>query len=720
MAAQQPSTASSSVGQFAPARLPIAQVALFSSGVGYFQREGTIEGNARVDLAFSSGDVNDLLKSLVLQDGDGGHVRMISYDSHDPVGKALKSFALDLTNNPTFGQILNQARGEKVEVTIQQTNTYPAGSLTGVIIGMETLRRVGDLLEIDMLNLLTSEGIRSVPLLHIQRVRFLNPALEADLKRALDVLASVHDSRKKTVSINFSGAGKRSVKLGYVIENPIWKASYRLVLDQNGKALLQGWALVENSGEDDWENVRMVLVSGRPISYQMDLYQPLYVPRPNVEPELFASLRPPTYTGALAGAGGLGGIGGLGGGAPQVGPATTAGQAFEEDPRGIGQALTGNRYQLGGSLGFQGGDASPRLSYEGFQRREQAKQKAREQAKIAGAAMADLQPSQGFAAVASGAQSGDSFQYIIDHRLSLPRQKSAMLPIANTKVEATKVSIFNEAVHAEFPLLGVRFKNTSNQHLMQGPITIYDDGRYAGDSRILDLQPNEERLLSYAVDLGTEVKAETQRAPEMLASVRIVRGLVSVGKKQRLTTNYAVRNRSEHERTLLIEHPMHADWKLAKPARPSEQSRDVYRFKLELAAGHRARLEVVEDHHRFDEIVLTSADEDAIQSISQGGSTRVRDALKKAIDLKAALTTTQGQRVAREHQLRAIADDQSRLRANLGKVPSDSAAYKRYLEKFDTQETEIERLQERIRLLRATEVRQRKEYEDYLQGLSVE
>src|SRR5262249_12017513 len=101
------------------------------------------------------------------------------------------------------------------------------------------------------------------------------------------------------VSLVFTGEGKRPVKVSYVVENPIWKTSYRLVLGKDGKPFLQGWAVVENPSDEDWNNVRMALISGRPISFQMDLYQPLYVPRPVVEPEVFASLRPQTYTDAM-------------------------------------------------------------------------------------------------------------------------------------------------------------------------------------------------------------------------------------------------------------------------------------------------------------------------------------------------------------------------------------------------------------------------------------
>ena len=83
--------------------------------------------------------------------------------------------------------------------------------------------------------------------------------------------------------------------MGYIQESPVWKTSYRLVLKDGEEPFLQGWAIVENTTEDDWNDVQLTLVSGRPISFLMDLYQPLYVTRPAVEPESFASLRPQTY-----------------------------------------------------------------------------------------------------------------------------------------------------------------------------------------------------------------------------------------------------------------------------------------------------------------------------------------------------------------------------------------------------------------------------------------
>src|SRR5215468_10307785 len=172
--------------------LPIAQAVLFSSGVGFFQREGEIEGNQRIDLSFPVQDINDLLKSMVLQDLGNGHVSAVSYESRDPIDKTLKSFAINLTSNPGYGQILNQARGEKVEVVSQATSNAQPGTLTGTILGVESKEEVvskDKIAHVEVLNLWCTEGMRSVKLADVTRVRFLNPVMENEMKRGLEVLS---------------------------------------------------------------------------------------------------------------------------------------------------------------------------------------------------------------------------------------------------------------------------------------------------------------------------------------------------------------------------------------------------------------------------------------------------------------------------------------------------------------------------------------------------
>src|SRR6478672_13527810 len=269
--------------------LPISQVVLFNSGVGHFTRSGEVEGDARVDLSFPEQDVNDLIKSMTLRDlSPNGRVAAVTYDSHDPIDRTLASFAINLNNSPSLAQILTQARGEQVEVTLINTANQP-GNLTGKIMGVEpqVVPSKEGPVTVSVLNMWCAEGVRAVKLTEVQRLRFANPVLENEVRRALETLALSHDSQKKAVSLHFAGEGKRKVEVGYVVENPIWKTSYRLVLgkdDASKKPYLQGWAVVENPTDEDWHEVTMALVSGRPISFQMDLYNPLYVARPTVEP----------------------------------------------------------------------------------------------------------------------------------------------------------------------------------------------------------------------------------------------------------------------------------------------------------------------------------------------------------------------------------------------------------------------------------------------------
>jgi hypothetical protein len=851
--------------------LPLSQVVLFSSGVGYFQREGEIEGNARVDLQFPIGDVNDLLKSLVLQDLGEGKIGAVSYDGPEPVDKMLRGFAIDLAGNPTVGELLNQARGEKVEVVLLATAVNQPGTLSGVILGMEAQNQTGSagsMQELHFLNLLCAEGVRSVNLRDVARVRFLNPRLESELRKALEVLAAAHDSLKKQVSLNFQGEGKRKVRVGYVAENPVWKTSYRLSVDDakaaggepRTRARLQGWAALENVTDDDWNDVRVVLVSGRPISFQMDLYPPVYVPRPTLEPERFASLRPPGYSGALTrdkvenlpvnratpgsflgigGVGGFGGIGGLGGlgGSGLAGGLGGGGMSNQLPP-----GPPPNRYQgtrtINPVRANEDDEDRPgsRISYAQWQARRGARQDSRD----VGERLASLDPHGRLLAEAAMEDLGGHVRYVIEQKVSLPRQKSVLLPLLDKSIEATRVCIFNESVHAAFPVLGLRVKNNSGKPLVQGPITVYEDGNYSGDAQLPDLQPGEERLLSYAVDLGVEVKAKphSSRGPALLAT--LAGDELQVQYTARETREYTVRNRTAQDRVLVIEHPVREGWTLAAGIRPRETSRSHYRFDVPIKAGQTVQFDVAEEQTAVDKtsgrwvldkdgrplsfyrsdlglvVKLTTREapaellrasivggevrafykqrteqsyqvlnepgqearqitlrhrvgddwriaetgnakavqsKDAVLQLAGGGDGRVefaaerekldswrvattqpqafekllrqprlpdgvRKALQKVLDLRVAVDGHSRKIAELEKRVKEITDDQSRLRQNLANLPATSAAYKRYVEKFDKQESDFEHLQEQIRQEKDGEQRGQKELTDYLAELN--
>jgi hypothetical protein len=670
----------------------VQRVVLFTSGVGYFSRQGTVDGDARVDLQFPETDVNDLLKSLTVEDLDGGKLGAVSYDSREPVAKTLSSFAIDLSGQPPLAQILTQARGEAVELTLPA----PAQTVSGTIVGVESRTLPAKPNEppvtAQYLTVLTAGGLQAVNLQDVQRVKFQNPTLDAELRRALEVLARSHDSRKKAVSIKLAGQGKRKVRVGYVVESPIWKTSYRLVLDKDGRPTLQGWAVVENTTDEDWTDVKMALVAGRPVSFRMDLYNPLFVPRPVVEPELFASLRPPTYDGALGDRKRAELAQVMPPAAPAALPAPAADGAM-----------------AGGMPGGPGGPAGGRFLDEAKAKDLAARGAARlqEQRERLGLAKGDrssleyVQPEDklSLAAVqsaATGEKLGAAFQYVIDQPVSVARQKSALLPIVSQPVEADRVSIYNPAVQPKHPLLGVRFANSTALNLAQGPVTVFDGLAYAGDARLPDLQPKENRLLAFAIDLGMEVSTKSSGKDPFVVKVAANKGLLTITRSLTEERSYTAVNRTPDARTLLVEHPNRtgAGYKLVEPAKATEEAAELFRFAMPVKAGATVELKVSEERTLDEVVAISNIGDDQLRYFLKLDkvSPALKEKLQKAAALRQAWAAAQRQVQQSATTLQRITQDQDRIRKNLRETPREAEVYKVYLSKLSEQEKQIDGL----------------------------
>jgi hypothetical protein len=339
-----------------------------------------------------------------------------------------------------------------------------------------------------------------------------------------------------------------------------------------------------------------------------------------------------------------------------------------------------------------------------------------------GEMLSDLELRRGVASAASADKLGTSFRYMIEQPVNLPRQKSALLPIVQRDVEGSRVSVYNPAVHAKFPLHGMRLKNTTGVSLMQGPVTVFDGSVYAGDARITDLQPGEDRLLTYSIDLGCEVEATSKNPPSRITKVTIKKGVLTSTTKQREERLYHAVNRGDAERVLLIEHPYRPEFHLVNDVKPAERTRSLYRFEVKVPAGKDAKQEIVEERDLLQSVALTNSEEQQIRFFLQQPvlSDAVRKALDQAVTLRSKLAGVQRELQQVQRSLQQIEQDQGRLRANLKEMPPTAAAYKRYLEKFDQQETEIEKLQAKRESLQQEEHKQKTGYEAYLMALDVQ
>jgi len=690
----------------APSQIPVRQVVLFSSGVGYFEHFGNVHGDGRTELQFKSAQINDILKSLVLQDLDKGRVTAVTYPSQDPVAKTLKSFQVDITSNPSLHELLEQLRGAKVTVV------SGAEKIAGTVLGVEKKQRQidqpgggGQVIDVWYLNLITGEGgatIRSLPLDEVRDLVLEDPRLREELAKALTALAQARDQDKKPVTIRFSGQGDRRVRIGYVVETPVWKTSYRLLLSQPpaagaagadlkdpkapAEAALQGWAIIENQTDNDWNDVELSLVSGRPISFIQDLYQPLYIPRPVVQPELYASLRPQTYEGGMET------------------------DLKTDEFRAAGKAMEKAKGQgLGGDALRERAAANRGVPQNGVMALADAP-----------GASEPINAAASVASVASAAKVGELFQYTVGS-VTLPRQKSAMIPIVTDPVEVEKLSIYNAAVLPRNPLNGARVKNTTGKHLLQGPVTVLDAGTYAGDARIDDLPPGQERLLSYGIDQTILVNSTQNKTDTSLTTGKIVKGILHLTYKDVFSQDYVAENNGDHDKTLIIEHPLRHGWKLVEPAKADETTDKLYRFKGAAPAGKATKLTVREEHTRGEAIAILPMDGSAIETYIKAGeiSQPVKDALAKAAQLKAAMVDTQRQIQERQQRIQQITAEQNRIRDNMKTVAQNSDYYNRLLKKLDEQETTLEKLQADVQGLQKEADQQRKALEDYLSGLNV-
>ncbi len=651
------------------ATIPLTDVVLFTSGVGYFEHGGTVSGDTEAALAFPEAQMPDVIKSLVVMDEGGGTVSSVTFPARDPMNRTLRSFRVDLSDQPTLPTLVQRLRGATVQVTAGGT------TITGEIIGVEARpRRLdGEIITEWMINLFSDGALRPVPLEQVLRIEPRDAAIRADFAAALATLAGALDEQARTLRIRFDGKGERPVRLGYMIETPLWKTSYRLVLSEDGPALLQGWAHVENMTDADWTGIQLELVSGEPVSFIQNLYDPLYRQRPVVHYELGGVTAPPMLE--------------------------TAAKGF-----GVGAAVAFD--------GFADAEYAAAPASAPMMRNQVDSARRRVDASSMRAAAPPA---------AEGRATGELFAYRIETPVHLPRHQSAMLPIVSQSLSVQPVSIFNHATHTRRPMSAVVFDNTSGLFLMQGPVTLFEDGVYAGDARLEDTPRGANRILAYAIDLTTEITRRPPASTEQITRMKINRGLLEITRSMEQRTLYQVASLRDKARMLYIDHPIRPEWSLIEPATGVEQTPGYHRIRREIPAGGAVEIGVVERRMLSQTAALTDINLDTIAIHIQQATIApaVKAALEKLAALRTALNQTAEQRSDRERRMAAIAAEQKRIRDNMGAVNRNSEAFGMWEQRLIQQERELDTLRTEAERLRDEERRQREEMQNWLQNLSL-
>jgi hypothetical protein len=623
------------------AELPVRQVVLYKHGIGFFERSGNLGAGESARLDFKPGEMNDVLKSLTIEEKGGGKISGVRYDSSIPLEEKLADFPFKLRDGQPLSAVLDQLKGARVELQ------FGSEKISGIIVSARTVPGDKEHAEREQITLLLDSGdLKTFDLAAAASIRFTDPKLQLQFKDYLTALTNARSKDKRSVYIDSTDTKSREVIASYIIPTPIWKSSYRLIFDQSAQPMLEGWAIVDNTSGEDWTKVRMSLVSGKPISFISQLYEPRYIRRPEAELPEERAVAPTVYNGAVAG-------------------------------------LSTGRLGIG-----TGGGAGQRQSAK-------APNSFVPQAGLA--QMVEVAPSS-IVAAATGQEIGELFEYNIPTPVTVRKDESAMLPFLQQKITARKLLIYSDQT-SQHPLNAAELTNSTGKTLDGGPITVFDAGAYAGEALVETVKNGDKRLISYGVDLGTRITTNIDSSREITREIHVSRGLLTTKLAASETKTYTIRNVDPKAKTLIIEHALRPQYHLMNQ-KPLETTANAYRFEVKLAPGATEKFPVIEERVYDNTISLTNLASDALavylqnKNVSEAG----RKQLQQIVDVKRQIASLDAESRLNDSQINNLVRDQDRVRQNitsLNQVSGQQQQVQSYAKQLAAQEAQLATLRDR-------------------------
>ncbi|MFX1485869.1 MAG: hypothetical protein ACFFBS_01965 [Promethearchaeota archaeon] len=625
--------------------IPIQRVVLYKHGVGYFERRGKVRETAALKLRFKKAEMSDVLKSLSVMDLGGGRVSTVSYEAAPTISKLLENIAVNVPETSSLTELIKQITGIEVEISFNGEKTQ------GRVLGIETTVEVEDKVKrnIDHIVLLKDDSIITVKLSDIKNLAIMDEDVKRDLAYFADIISDSKKEELKSVTILFEGEGERDAVISYMIEVPVWKTSYRLIIFED-RTVLQGWAIVDNILDEDWDGVGLSLVAGLPISFRHDLYTPRYVVRPEVEVEERLGVAPVE----------------LEEGAEAAERAEMKAYALADRPAPVG---------------------GPGL------------------AKKARAFRSAMEPRMDRAietveTIAEAKEAGEFLVYNVTVPVTVKRNQSALVPILTSDVDGKKVLVYQEHARRGNPIMCLELTNNSDLTLESGPVTVYDGGVYSGECMLPFMAEGEKRLLPYAVDLETTVTREDRMKDESVHKV-IVRGPVVESLYYRAReAKYKIRNKTDENKEIIVEHEKEHGFEPVDMEKPSEETASYYRWRI--AVDSKETTEFVVKLRRLisSSLSVVGITSSVLEFYLRNKliSEEESEYLGKIVKLSEEKTGIEAEIAKLEGMQKKIFEDQPRLRDNLkalGKTRQEDELRTKYVTKLSEQEDALEKLKKR-------------------------
>jgi hypothetical protein len=596
-----------------------------------------------------------------------GYISSISYDAALETSQLLKSIMLNIPDLDSFSSLVTQIKGADVNVTIGGTKKI-AGKIMGIEFFDKSVKNE-KITEKQLILLQEDDIITKHSFSEIKSVDIMNEEIKKDLKFFLETVIAGKKKDAKKIIINCESGGEdeveRNIFVSYIRESPIWKTSYRLIMSKKQateqKCLLSGWSLIENTTNQDWEDIELSLVAGLPVSFIYSFYKPIFIQRPVIHPPKVLSARPTDIEeglemdkfeeyGAMEDAIPM----------PSMAPSKKKARARGSPPGGPPR-----------ESGVVGGG----LSDDAFLDKISSQTKVQTK---------DL---------------GELFEYNISNPVTVKRKQSGLVPILTESIKAKRVLLYNLNDHEKNPNACLEITNNTNLTLERGPSTIIYDDNLAGEAIIPFLNKGDTRLLNYAVEQAVLITHEQESENKSVHRVTFGSGYSYEYYFTNIMTTYKIKNKTDEEKELYLDHPKTQEYKFIEKPLDPEETPNYWRFKITLKPKDAINFKLKEQRENYSSNYLWNFNkEDLLKRVGFYVKQKFIDPeLESKLKDIAELIHTLNNLRAKEEKLNEerdlMTDEQSRLRENISVLGDDTQSVslkERYIKKLNTQENRFE------------------------------
>ena len=526
--------------------LPVSRVVMYQSGIGYVERCAQIASD-HIILSIRPDQINDILKSLTVIDRGNGRPVSISL----PVDKDTLDTLAQIPDQVRDGGIralLDAFRGAnvKIKTTCQ--------SYCGRIVGVEDHENTGT----TVVTLLNADHVLDmIPLDKIRSVALFDKSLADGLEKSLNISLNEGNWKQIELTIHLDSAEPREIAVSYIVAMPVWKPAYRLVLRDDDKGTLQGWAVVSNVTGADWHQIAFSLVSGQPMSFTFDLYKPQFLKRPD-----------------------LSGLAVKRAAAPEVVASGYGNAPGAPAPMAMGMAMMGGAAPAACAM-----KAAPVM-----QRR-------------ATGACNDISSDEiasGFTAQAEVAQIGSFDEYRLASKLSLDDGHTALVNLIQDEVDARDTRLvkleshdfdgFSIGMRQSKSFQTVELVNHTGVALDSGPITLYRNSAVIGEGYLSRTEKDATAYITYANEGRLSVTLADSKHHSRYRLDAVSNGVVLFSRLDEVTQIFTIESHIDHLVTTLVQFKRFHAWNPVDFPEDTVKSDDKYTIPVRVEANCNADL----------------------------------------------------------------------------------------------------------------------------------